>query len=423
MSIRLKRIVFFFCILNFGLGGCLSTLAMAQIDPFRIWIPGVAKDVNSLKRVVSGYVFEEGGVGVSNVGIYDGSKLLAVTDQRGDYLAYILRDVQYTLTPKKDDFDFVLRSWIIPANGDDYHQINFKMMPYPRPVTLLSPSGTIYSSTPTYKWIASSLATSYWLHVDDSIQLGKIIKLYTDYEAGCASGTCSVTPSTNLADGSGAWWVEACISNLCGGQSNHMIFIVSAGLPGAATLISPSGMISSSTPTYRWIPVPNATSYKLQVKDSIGGVKIDKKYTDSEANCASGTCSVTPTTNLADGSATWSIVACNQYYGDTGGCGPSSDTMGFVIDTPEVVISGKLIWNYGSSDPLPIVAIKAYAQDGSYFRSATTSVDGSFSFSVPFNWTGSVKPDNVYYVFDPDKVNYYSLQADLVQNYWISKKP
>ena len=60
MSIHLKRTVFFFCILNFGLGCCLGNLAMAQIDPFRVWIPGVAKDVKSLKRVVSGFVTKRG---------------------------------------------------------------------------------------------------------------------------------------------------------------------------------------------------------------------------------------------------------------------------------------------------------------------------------------------------------------------------
>ena len=421
MTIHLKRTVFFFCILLFGLGCCLGNLAMAQIDPFRVWIPGVAKDVKSLKRVVSGFV-TKGGVGVKDVEIYDGSQLLATTADDGFYHAYILLEVQYTLIPKKDDFAFSPFSHTIPANGDDYFKINFEMLTVPRPVTLISPSGTIYSPTPTYKWIASSLATSYCLQVDDSTG-NKINKYYKDYEAGCASGTCSLTPNTSLADGSATWSVQGCVPTGCGPWSNSMGFIVSAGLPGAATLISPSGTISSSKPTYRWIQVPNATSYKLQVKDSIGGVKIDKEYTDSEANCASGTCSVTPATSLADGSATWSIVACNQYYGDTGGCGPSSDAMGFVIDTPEVVISGKLIWSSGSSDPLPIVAIKAYAQDGSLFSTVVTGVNGSFSFPVPFNWTGSVKPDNVYYVFDPDKVNYYSLQADLVQDYWISKKP
>jgi hypothetical protein len=89
----------------------------------------------------------------------------------------------------------------------------------------------------------------------------------------------------------------------------------------------------------------------------------------------------------------------------------------------EPIISGSLSWKYSTSDPLPIVVIKFYAQDGSYFRSATTGVDGKYTLSVPFDWTGSVKPDNLNFVFDPDKATYSHLQADVVQNFKVSKKP
>ena len=256
MSFQLKRIVFFFCILNFGLGGCLSNLAMAQIDPFRIWIPGVAKDVKSLQRVVSGYV-TKGGVGVKNVEIYDGSKLLATTANDGFYHAYILLEVPYTLTPKFNDFGFSPPSIMIPANGDDYFKQNFEVMAYPGPVTLLSPSGTIYTSTPTYKWIASSLATGYHLAVDDSTGI-KITKFYTDYQAGCNSGTCSVTPSTSLAEGGATWWVEACILDQCGNTSNHMGFIVSAGPEWVAGYTIPPTHSFMVTPfvmeKYKFVP-------------------------------------------------------------------------------------------------------------------------------------------------------------------------
>jgi hypothetical protein len=231
ISFQLKRIVFFFCIFYFGLGGCLSNLAMAQKkDLFTIWMAGVYKDVNSLKREVSGFVTAQG-FGVKNVGIYDGSKLLAVNDGDGFYRAKILLDVQYTLTPKKGDIAFMPASIIILANGYDYLDQNFQVMDYyrPGPVTLLSPSGTTYSSTPTYKWIASSYATSYGLLVDDSTGRGKIYKYYTDSEADCNSGTCSVTPSTSLADGNATWWVVACVGAGCGAWSNAMGFIVSAG--------------------------------------------------------------------------------------------------------------------------------------------------------------------------------------------------
>jgi hypothetical protein len=232
MSFQLKRIVFFFCILNFGLGGYLSNLAMAQLappkDPYIIWIPGVAKDVNSLKRAVNGFVFDKGGVGVKDVEIYDGNKLLAKTNEDGFYFAYILLGVQYTLTPKKGDFAFSPFSHTIPADGDDYFNINFAFQEYPRPVTLLSPSGTIYSSTPTYKWIASSVATSYVLVVDDSTG-NKIHYSYSENAAGCNSGTCSVTPSTSLADGIATWRVLTCGKAGCFYWSNDMGFIVSAG--------------------------------------------------------------------------------------------------------------------------------------------------------------------------------------------------
>jgi hypothetical protein len=89
----------------------------------------------------------------------------------------------------------------------------------------------------------------------------------------------------------------------------------------------------------------------------------------------------------------------------------------------EPIISGTLSWKSSTSDPLPIVVIKFYAQGGSYFGSATTGVDGKFALPVPFDWTGSVKPDNIFYVFDPAEATYSHLQADVVQNFKITKKP
>jgi hypothetical protein len=132
------------------------------------------------------------------------------------------------------------------------------MKEYPRPVTLLSPSGTIYTSTPTYKWVASSLATSYGLLVDDSTGRGKIYKYYTDSEAGCNSGTCSVTPSTSLADGNATWWVIACGQAGCLYWSNAMGFVVSAGSEWVAGYTIPPTHSFMVTPfvmeKYKFVP-------------------------------------------------------------------------------------------------------------------------------------------------------------------------
>lgn len=434
MSLHLKRTVLFFCVFYLGLSGCLGNLAMAK--DWKISIPGVHNkaDVNALKRKVNGVVLPDGYVpgsgdnGINAVGIYADDKLLTVTGPTGFYEAQILSGVAYTLIAKKYGYYFIPDKIEIPANGDDYFMRDFVGYTTPVPVIQISPKGTTYSSTPTYKWVADEVADKYCLMVNDSTGGLKFGNCYTDSEANCASGTCSVTPITSLADGNATWMIQACIEEKCG-QFYSMGFIVSAGLPGAATLISPSGTISSSTPTYRWIPVPNATSYKLQVKDSIGGVKIDKEYTDSQANCASGTCSVTPTTSLANGSATWSIVACNKYYGDTGGCGPSSDAMGFVIATPPpktISLSGTVIWGnaWCSGNPLPTVTVEVYDRDGNLISSVATGVDGKFVFTLPFNWSGWFIPHSLGFDFDPPKVTYYVVQADIIQNLWIySKKP
>ena len=67
--------------------------------------------------------------------------------------------------------------------------------------------------------------------------------------------------------------------------------------PGPATLISPSGAITTNLPNYTWNAVPGSTWYYLWVDDS-AGTKIQQWYRDSEAGCPSGTgvCSVAPTT-------------------------------------------------------------------------------------------------------------------------------
>ncbi len=96
--------------------------------------------------------------------------------------------------------------------------------------TLISPTGTIDSHLPTYKWNAICGAKSYWLQVDDTTKRGKIYEGYSSSEAGCASGTgtCSVTPSVSIADGNATWWVAACHAVACGAWSNALGFIVGA---------------------------------------------------------------------------------------------------------------------------------------------------------------------------------------------------
>jgi hypothetical protein len=198
----------------------------------------------------------------------------------------------------------------------------------PGKAVLISPSGTITTTTPAYTWYAVSSATWYYLWVDDAAG-NKIKRWYTAAQAGCESGTgtCSVTPEVAVG-GASKWWIQTWNAVGYGPWSDAMNFTAPAPvLPGKAVLISPSGAITTTTPTYTWNAVSNATWYYLWVQDSTGD-KIQQWYTAEEAGCASGTgtCQVTPSTGLAQGSCSWWIQTWNS-----GGNGPWSDHMDFTI--------------------------------------------------------------------------------------------
>ena len=199
----------------------------------------------------------------------------------------------------------------------------------PSKATLISPSGTITDTTPSYTWNAVSGSTWYYLWVNEGSSK-KIGKWYTAASAGCGSGsgTCSVTPATSLGNGAHTWWIRTYNSSGNGPWSSPKSFSVSAGTPpGKATLLSPSGTVTDTTPTYTWNAVSGSTWYYLWVNDS-SGKKIGKWYTAASAGCGSGsgTCSVTPTTSLGNGFHTWWIRTYNS-----SGYGPWSQGKTFYI--------------------------------------------------------------------------------------------
>jgi hypothetical protein len=198
----------------------------------------------------------------------------------------------------------------------------------PGAAALVSPSGAITTSTPAYVWNAVSAASSYLLWVNDSTG-NKIKHSYSAAQTGCSggAGTCSATPGTVLALGPAMWWIQTSNSLGVGPWSNGMAFRVTPEMPGKATLNSPSGEISTTTPTYNWNAVSNSSWYYLWVNDTTG-TKIKRWYSAAEAGCSggAGTCSAMPGTVLAHGSATWWILTWNA-----SGYGPWSDPLSFFI--------------------------------------------------------------------------------------------
>jgi hypothetical protein len=99
----------------------------------------------------------------------------------------------------------------------------------PGKATLISPSGTISTTAPPYSWNAVAGSTWYYLYVNDSTGT-KISTWYSKEQAGCSdgTGTCTVSPGTVLAAGSGVWWIQTYGSNGNGPWSNGMAFSVSS---------------------------------------------------------------------------------------------------------------------------------------------------------------------------------------------------
>ena len=141
----------------------------------------------------------------------------------------------------------------------------------PGKASLVSPSGGIGTNNPTYTWNQVSGATWYYLWVNGPS--GNIFKKwYTSAQANCNGSTCSVAGATpNLGTGTHTWWVQTW--NDAGGfgpWSDGMSF--SLATPGAATLVSPSGSVTTNTPTFTWNQVSGATWYYLWVNGPSGYV-------------------------------------------------------------------------------------------------------------------------------------------------------
>lgn len=74
--------------------------------------------------------------------------------------------------------------------------------------TLVSPSGSGVSTSPTYTWNVADGAPQYYLWVNDPSGT-PVVQVWYDAAAVCSGTLCSATPSSTLALGTHTWWVQA----------------------------------------------------------------------------------------------------------------------------------------------------------------------------------------------------------------------
>jgi hypothetical protein len=193
-----------------------------------------------------------------------------------------------------------------------------------------APSGSISTPTPNYRWTVAAGATEYYLWVNGPGNT-PVVQQWYDSSAVCGATSCSVTPTTTLGSANHRWWIQAKNSAGTGPWSAPMDFIVNTGPttpPGASSPISPSGTITSGTPTYTWTPVSVATEYYLWVSNLTTGTTAIQQWYQSIGVCGATNCSVIPTTTLGSANYRWWIQTRNAV-----GAGPWSAPMDFTFNT------------------------------------------------------------------------------------------
>jgi glucose/arabinose dehydrogenase len=259
-------------------------------------------------------------------------------DSQGRWTSISVGDTPYSISSFGEDEQGEL--YMADYSAGKIYQITSGNIP--AKATLISPSGIITNTQPTFSWNEVSDATWYYLWVDGPT--GNVIQQwYRSSEANCNGTTCSVTSSTTLSAGAHSWWIQTYNSAGYGPWSDRMDFTVSPpGLPGKAILVSPNENITSNTPAYIWNQVNGSTWYYLWV-DGPSGTVIQQWYRSGEANCDGSICSITPSVSLSAGPHKWWI----QTYNSTG-YGPWSNRMDFTMNPPGLPGKATLVAPTGS---------------------------------------------------------------------------
>jgi hypothetical protein len=206
----------------------------------------------------------------------------------------------------------------------------------PGMATLVSPTGATTDNTPAYSWNTVNTATWYYLWVSRVNSDNSLTTIYTKwYEsfAVCSASTCSITPEgLTLMGGNYKWWIQAWNEGGYGPWTTEMNFSLPViPPPGVATLVSPSGITPSTTPTYTWNNVSEATWYYLwvsKVNDDASLTTIHTQWYTSAQACSAGTCSITPAgVTLSAGNYQWWI----QTWNEAGGYGPWTSATNFIV--------------------------------------------------------------------------------------------
>jgi hypothetical protein len=172
-------------------------------------------------------------------------------------------------------YQWYVRGWSVDGLGSWSGGGSYTMaeVPPPGPVTLLTPTNnaTAQLRQPEFTWTAASPEAS-WYYVYVERNGSKYLDQWVE-------GVTNWVPTSGLPGGSYTWYVYPWNEVGYGLLSTNFTFTIQTAVPGALTLLSPSGGVASgSTQRYTWKADPAATWYELYVSRN-GSVFCDKWYT------------------------------------------------------------------------------------------------------------------------------------------------
>jgi hypothetical protein len=233
----------------------------------------------------------------------------------------MLSNANYTWQARAIDGMSKMSEWSAPMS----FRMNSSLLRKPY---VLSPNGSVGTATPRYFWHRVSGGVNYQLEIFDNGGASLFTAWYTPAVALCVDDAgCEATPALPLAEGDYSWSVRGQDSSGVNGLwSDPLSFTIK--FLAKPTLISPTGAIAVSTPTYSWVGDPEALQYKWEVLDSDGSTSATAWYHDADVGCTGGgTCSLSPSLSLPDGNFTWRVRSEKSGYN----IGPWSDPMAFAV--------------------------------------------------------------------------------------------
>ena len=280
----------------------------------------------------SDFTLTVSGVSGANVsGVSGSGAIYTVTVNTGTGAGTIRLDVPVSATINDLDGGNGLAN--LPfITGDEYNKLSTP----PGAATLVSPTGSIATTAPVYTWNEAFDTSWYYLWVSKVNGDGSLTTVHTKWYnsvPSCSGGTCSVTPAgVTLTSGDYRWWIQTYNDAGYGLWSSPTNFSLPAiPPPGAATLVSPNGAITDTTPVYTWNKVNASTWYYLWVSKVNGDgslTTVHTKWYDSTVVCGGATCSITPVgVTLTSGNYRWWI----QTFNDDSGYGLWSSPMNFSL--------------------------------------------------------------------------------------------